>query len=300
MAAHLTSLNPSYQKRLGVLQKAFAPNFSPVDALHRAQASIYNVLLQQADYWAYMDIFYVMTWISAVCVLGVILFKNAKSSRSSGDALNHETNTCHRTGVWRRGQRHCRKDSQRLGWKLLDQELTAEIARLAKVHPDVCQKREERIDPWTYRLAKVFWRGSHERSVHLNDADILDADRLVCLSQQVVEQAAVAGQCVIVGRGGAIFSARSRRYVLRFPLRSRELKFQRVRLRIKNDTEAINLVDTVDQERAEFIQHYFKVQWPSRHLYHAMLNTDAGVDETVNTILYLMDAANKKAGGDSA
>jgi hypothetical protein len=79
---------------------------------------------------------------------------------------------------------------------------------------------------------------------------------------------------------------------------SRDAKFQRVRLRIKNDTEAINLVDSVDEERAEFIQHYFKVQWPSRHLYHAMLNTDAGVEETVNTILYLMDAANKKAGGD--
>jgi hypothetical protein len=54
----------------------------------------------------------------------------------------------------------------------------------------------------------------------------------------------------------------------------------------------------VDEERAQFIQHYFKVQWPSRHLYHAMLNTDAGVEETVNTILYLMEAANKKAGGD--
>ena len=86
MAAHLSSLNPSYQKRLGVMQKAFAPNFSPVDALHKAQASIYNVLLQQADYWAYMDIFYVMTWISAVCVLGVLLFKNAKSS---GPAAMH-------------------------------------------------------------------------------------------------------------------------------------------------------------------------------------------------------------------
>jgi hypothetical protein len=31
-----------------------------------------------------------------------------------------------------------------------------------------------------------------------------------------------------------------------------------------------------------------------------MLNTDAGVEETVSTILYLMDAANKKAGGDQS
>jgi cytidylate kinase len=192
------------------------------------------------------------------------------------------------------------RTAKQLRWKLLDQELTAEIARLAKVKPDVCQKREERVDPWTYRLAKVFWRGSHERSVQLNDADVLDADRLLCLSQQVVEQAAVAGQCVIVGRAAPYFLRDRDDTFCVFLYASRDAKFQRVRLRLKNDTEAINLVDTVDEERAEFIQHYFKVQWPSRHLYHAMLNTDAGVDETVNTILYLMDAANKKAGGDQA
>ena len=54
-------------------------------------------------------------------------------------------------------------------------------------------------------------------------------------------------------------------------------------------------MDTVDQERADFIKHYFKAQWPSRHLYHAMLNTAAGEDDTVNTILNLMDAANKRS-----
>src|ERR1700691_4313738 len=97
------------------------------------------------------------------------------------------------------------KTAQRLGWKLLDQELTAEIARLAKVTPDVCQKRGERVDPLTYRLAKGFWRGSHQRSVQSSDAHILDADRFLCLSKQVVEQAAIAGRCVIVGRAAPYF-----------------------------------------------------------------------------------------------
>jgi cytidylate kinase len=192
------------------------------------------------------------------------------------------------------------KAAQRLGWKLLDHDLTAEIARLAKVNMEDCQKREERIDPWVYRLAKVFWRGSHERSVQLNDADVLDADRLICLSQHVIEQAAQAGHCVIVGRAAPYFLRNRDDTFCVFLYASREAKFQRVRMRIKNDAEAINLVDTVDQERAEFIKHYFKVQWPSRHLYHAMLNTDAGEDETVNTILNLMDTANKKAAAKKA
>jgi cytidylate kinase len=190
------------------------------------------------------------------------------------------------------------RTAQRLGWKLLDHELTAEIARLAKVNPEDCKQREERIDPWLYRLAKVFWRGSHERSAHLDDSDILDADRLISLTKQVVEQAAVAGHCVIVGRCAPYFLRDRDDTFCVFLYAPREVKFQRVRTEAKSDDEAINLVDTVDQERADFIKHYFKAQWPSRHLYHAMLNTAAGEDETVNAILHLMDAANKRPGAD--
>ncbi|MGD0815168.1 MAG: cytidylate kinase-like family protein [Verrucomicrobiota bacterium] len=191
------------------------------------------------------------------------------------------------------------RTARRLGWKLLDQELTAEIARLAKVSPEECQRREERVDPWMYRLAKVFWRGSHERSAEFNDADILDADRLICLTQQVVEQAAAAGHCVIVGRAAPYFLRNRDDTFCVFLYAPREAKFHRVRLETKDDAEAIHLVDTVDQERADFIKHYFNAPWPSRHLYHAMLNTTVGEDETVNTILDLIEASNKKseAGG---
>src|SRR5579863_3781320 len=78
------------------------------------------------------------------------------------------------------------KAAQRLGWKLLDQVLTDRIAQRAQIHPDDCKHREERVDPWLYRLAKVFWRGSHERSAGLADGDIVDADQLICLSQKVI------------------------------------------------------------------------------------------------------------------
>ena len=91
-----------------------------------------------------------------------------------------------------------------------------------------------------------------------------------------------------------LFFARPRDTFCVFLYASRDAKFQRVREETKTDAEAISLVDNVDLDRAAFIKHYFKVEWPSRHLYHAMLNTAPGEDETVNTILYLMDAANRK------
>jgi CMP/dCMP kinase len=185
------------------------------------------------------------------------------------------------------------KLARRLGWKLLDHALTEEIAKLAKVNTETCQHREERVDPWIYRLAKVFWRGSHERSVMLPDADVVDADRLICLTQTVIEQAATAGQCVIVGRAAAYFLRERADTFCVFLYAQRELKYQRILAEVKNETEARHLLDTVDEERRAFIKHYYHADWPARHLYHAMLNTAAGEDATVETILGLMEAANR-------
>jgi cytidylate kinase len=186
------------------------------------------------------------------------------------------------------------KVAQRLGWKLLDQALTEEIARVAKVHPETCKRREERRDSMVYRLAKVFWRGSTERSARFEDDDLLDADRLVCLSQKVIEQAAEAGQCVIVGRAAPwILRNRNDTYCV-FLYAPRDVRFHRVRELVKDEHKAIDLVDTVDQERREFIRHYFGAEYPGRQFYHAMLNTAVGIDATVDTLLYLLEAANKR------
>lgn len=186
------------------------------------------------------------------------------------------------------------KLARRLGWKLLDHALTEEIAGLAKVSPEVCQRNEERVDSWLYRLAKVFWRGSHERSVMLPDADIIDADRLICLTQQVVEREAAAGQCVIVGRAAVYFLRERTDTFCVFLYAPRDFKYQRVLAEVKNEAEARALIDTVDEERRAFIRHYYNAEWPSRQLYHAMLNTAAGEDITVETILNLIDAANRR------
>jgi cytidylate kinase len=185
------------------------------------------------------------------------------------------------------------KLAHRLGWKLLDHALTEEIAKLAKVSTETCKHSEERVDPWIYRLAKVFWRGSSERSVNLPDADIIDADRLVCLTQQIVEQEAAAGQCVIVGRAAVYFLRERADTFCVFLYAPREFKYRRILAEVKNEAEARLLLDTVDQERAAFIRHYYNADWPARHLYHAMLSTADGEDSTVETILSLVEAANR-------
>ena len=88
-----------------------------------------------------------------------------------------------------------------LRWKLWDQALTQEIASVAHVDPSDVMCCDERRDSRFHRLAKAFWRGSYQRSMELNTAAPFDTDRFVAISQQVLNQAADAGNCVIVGRG---------------------------------------------------------------------------------------------------
>ena len=67
----------------------------------------------------------------------------------------------------------------------------------------------------------------------------------------------------------------------------REDKVRRLLARGKSEKEAQQLVDTVDRERIDFIQRYFRVEWPDRGIYHAMINTAIGDEAVVQMILDL-------------
>src|SRR5579862_8633798 len=79
-----------------------------------------------------------------------------------------------------------RKVADRLGWALWDQALTTEIARLINCDPSEVEIREDRVDPVYYRLFKSILRGSFEGNVHVHRLQLLDADRIVHLTQELV------------------------------------------------------------------------------------------------------------------
>ena len=91
----------------------------------------------------------------------------------------------------------------RLGWKLLDSELVCAAAKAAGVTPELAAKYDERLDPWYYRYGKVFWHDSAYPMTGLSDDQVLDSDRMLALIRKEIENAAVEGDCVLVGRGAA-------------------------------------------------------------------------------------------------
>lgn len=180
-----------------------------------------------------------------------------------------------------------RQLATQLGWKLWDQELTTEIARLANVHPSTVEKCAERIDSKFHKLARVFWRGSFERSTDIS-MDTFDADRMVALVQRVLTSAAQEGKCVFVGRG-APYLLRERADAFHvFLYAPRPEKMRRILETGKSTAEAEDLLDTVDRDRVLFIKHYFNADWPTRSLYHMMVNTAIGNQEVISSILHTM------------
>lgn len=186
------------------------------------------------------------------------------------------------------------KVASRLGWKLWDQWLTEEIARLARCPKAVVEAREERNDPLYYRLLRSFMRGSYEGSINAPKLNLVDSETILRITRRVVEHAAERGKCVIVGRGSQQF-LKNRPDTLRvFLYAPREDRVRRLLVRGKSEKEAEELVDTVDRERADFTAKYFHVEWPDRAIYHTMMNTAIGAEAVINMILAFMETCQAR------
>lgn len=184
--------------------------------------------------------------------------------------------------------------ARRLGWRLWDHDITQEIANLANVDCRTVEKHDEKIDSPFYRLAKIFWRGSYERSMPLDEHQAFDCDCLVSMMEKIAARIAEEGNAVVVGRGAPYFLRERADAFHVFLYAPRGEKLRRLIEAGKPSEEAEELVDTVDRERMTFIKHYFNADWPTRALYHAMLNTAMGDDKVISIIFDTMRLLEEK------
>jgi len=184
------------------------------------------------------------------------------------------------------GAEIARKVADRLGWKLWDHLLTEEIARLMDCPSLAVEEHEEKRDSLQYRLFKAFMRGSFEGTLNAPRLKMVDADCIRQMAQRVVLSAAEQGHAVIVGRGSAYYLSDRPDAFHVFVYASFDEKVRRLRSEGKTESEALELAEAVDRDRAEYIKKYFDVDWPARHYFHLMINTGLGVDIAVETILH--------------
>jgi cytidylate kinase len=178
--------------------------------------------------------------------------------------------------------------ARRLGWKLWDQQLTTEIAQRAQVPESAVALCDERVDSRLYRLAKSFWRGSYERSLPLANSPAFDTDRMMAMVEEIMETIAAEGNAVIVGRGAPFFLRHREDTFSVFTYAPHDEKIRRLLIMGKSKEDAEDLVENVDKERMTYIKHYLNSDWPTRSLYHLMINTVVGDENVIATILNSM------------
>jgi len=179
-----------------------------------------------------------------------------------------------------------RKLAARLGWKLWDQALTDEIARLMDCPSRTVEEREERKDSVRYRLFKAFMKGSFEGTLNAPKLKMVDADCIKDFTRRLVTDVAREGNAVIVGRGSAYHLHDRPDAFHVFVYAPFEEKVRRLCGGGKSETEAIELAETVDRDRAAYIKQYFDLDWPPREYFHVMINTTMGDERVVDTILH--------------
>ena len=175
-----------------------------------------------------------------------------------------------------------------LGWKLWDHLLTEEVARLANVERSAVKRCDERMDSRLHRFAKAFWRGSYERNSGALGSQVFDTDRMMSMMQEIMDKIGREGNAVIVGRGAPYLLRENPEAFHVFLYAPRSEKIRRIVADGHSREEALEQVDTVDRERIAYVKHYFNADWPTRSLYHIMVNTAVGNEPVIQTILDTM------------
>lgn len=190
-----------------------------------------------------------------------------------------------------------RELAERLRWQLWDHALTEAIAQLAKVEHAAVERCEERVDSTFRRLVNTFLGGSYESHMSAPGKEPFNTDRFVAVGQQVMEEAANAGNCVIVGRGAPYFLRGRGDAFHVFLYASYREKMRRLKFVGKSEKDAGQLLEQVDHDRIEFVKRYFDADWPTRSLYHMMINTAMGNENVISIILGTMHTLERSAAG---
>lgn len=184
------------------------------------------------------------------------------------------------------GVEYSRRLAETLGWELADQSLIDEVARRANVPASVARRSDEQIDPWYNRVGRAFWHGSNERATAAVERDIFDASRMSGLLQQVMEEKARAGKCIIVGRGApcALHGVPGCFHVFIYASMARKVRWFEQAFPDKAHLAEQEIAAT-DRRRAAYVDEIHKNVWNDYRLYHLLLNSCMGFDAMIGATL---------------
>jgi len=176
--------------------------------------------------------------------------------------------------------------ARRLGWRLLDRSIIARISESVKASPADVRSHEETVDPWFHRIMRVIWRGGFEGALSRPESEPVDADAIAALWKHIILEAAAAGGCVIVGRGGQCLLKKRPGTFHVFVYAPLAERAERLREREPAGTDRRAVALERDRHRSAYIRHYFGEDWRDPSLYDLMLCSSIGLERAADVILF--------------
>ena len=187
-----------------------------------------------------------------------------------------------------------RRVAETLGWKLWDQALTDEIARVLDCPSSTVEERSEVCDSLYYRLFRSFMRGSFEGSLNAPRLKLVDADCIREVARKAVSNIAESGHGVLVGRGSGYYLRGRPDAFHVFVYAPFEEKVRRLMAKGEREAKAVALAETVDRDRAEYIKKYFDIDWPDRDVFDLMVNSARGDEIAAGAIVHAISLLAKQ------
>lgn len=177
-----------------------------------------------------------------------------------------------------------------LGWKLYDNAVVEEVAQRLRMTPAEVSAREERVPSLVERMASALALSAPEMMPMVGDlAAQPSEDRMVMVTQRVIEDAVRAGPAVLVGRGAqCMLAARTDALHVFCYAPVEELVRYAVEVLDVPFHEAGRKVAEMNHQREAWVKHHFKRDWRDLSNYDLCVNTARlGLDGSAELVTLL-------------
>ena len=175
--------------------------------------------------------------------------------------------------------------AEKLGWELIDRSLIERVAAVGGVSPKTAAEFDEHAANWWKKLLSGYSHGGPELYVSTAGCGIIDEDSVHELTRSIIQQAAEAGHCVIVGRGAQCCLRRRSDVLNVLVYAPPQERIRRLQRRFPHQPEAAEMMRKIDSERSRYIRDYYDHDWLDRNLYHLWVSTDLGIAAAVDIII---------------
>jgi cytidylate kinase len=177
-----------------------------------------------------------------------------------------------------------------LGWQLWDNALVDEVARRLGVSTEEVSAREERVPSLPERIATALALGMPEVMPTVADlAAQPSEERIVAVTQRVIEEAVHAGPSVLVGRGAQCMLAARTDALHAYCYAPVEALASYVVTNLGVPAgDARREVTERNQQREQYVKRHWKRDWRDPANYHICVNTAwLGLDGAAELIVQL-------------